>query len=48
MTELTGSAVAIYEANEATASVKFVASVKIYLVFKLVFESFSHFVHSAT
>ena len=29
LTELTGSAVAIYEANEATASVKFVASVTI-------------------
>jgi len=29
LTELTGSAVALYEANEATASVKFVASVKI-------------------
>jgi len=29
LTELTGNAVATYEANEATASVKFVASVKI-------------------
>jgi len=29
LTELAGSAVATYEANEATASVKFVASVKI-------------------
>jgi len=29
LTELIGSAVATYEANEATASVKFVASVKI-------------------
>ena len=29
LTELTGSAVATYEANEAIASVKFVASVKI-------------------
>ena len=34
MTELTGSAVATYEANEATASVKFVASVKIWLAGK--------------
>ena len=29
LTELTGRAVATFEANEATASVKFVASVKI-------------------
>ena len=29
LTELTGSAVTTYGANEATASVKFVASVKI-------------------
>jgi len=33
LTELTGGA-ATYEANEATASVKFVASVKIYLAGK--------------
>ena len=29
LTELTGSAIAAYEANDATASVEFIASVKI-------------------
>jgi len=34
LTEVTGSVVATYEANKATASVKFVASVKILLTGK--------------
>ena len=40
LTELTGSAVATYEANEAIALVKFVASVKIYLAVKSIYRYF--------